>query len=126
MTSVSITQPGNCSSITITNIDYNQAIFPDSGSTLSALPTALFDALLAYFPDAVSQPGGAYTVPCSYRTQAGTIDFGFGGTVVRVNYHEWFWFDGAQCWFGAQSTDNTWTLGGQFYPTSASSRKVAN
>ncbi|TVY91376.1 Candidapepsin [Lachnellula willkommii] len=111
MTSVGITTPGSSSSAPVTGAGYNQAIFPDSGSTLSQLPTALFNSLLAYFPDAVSQGGGAYTVPCSHRTQAGTIDFGFGNTTIHVSYHEWFWYDGQSCWFGAQSTQSTFLLG---------------
>jgi len=112
MTSVGITPPGSSSSTSFTGADYNQPIFPDSGTTLSALPTDIFESLLAYFPDAVSQGSGAYTIPCSYRSQAGTIDFGFGNTVISVKYHEWFWFDGENCWFGAQPTDQTFLLGG--------------
>ncbi|TVY38468.1 putative aspartic-type endopeptidase [Lachnellula subtilissima] len=111
MTSVGVTPPGASPSAPVTGSGYNQAIFPDSGSTLSQLPTALVNALLSYFPDAVSQGSGAYTVPCSYRNQAGTIDFGFGNTTIHVSYHEWFWFDGQSCWFGAQATQSTFLLG---------------
>ncbi|TVY43409.1 Candidapepsin, partial [Lachnellula occidentalis] len=114
MTSVGITPPGAHSSALVTGAGYNQAIFPDSGSTLSQLPAALFNSLIAYFPDAVSQGGGAYTVPCRYRNQAGTFDFGFGNTTIHVPWHEWFWFDGNSCWFGAQSTQSTFLLGDSF------------
>ena len=116
MTSVGVTPPGASSSTPVTATGYNQAIFPDSGTTISQLPTALVNALLPYFPGAVSQGGGAYTVPCSYRDQAGTIDFGFGNTTIHVSYHEWFWFDGQDCYFGAQATQSTFLLGGMSAP----------
>lgn len=113
MTSVGITVPGNTTSKTVTPVGYNQPIFPDSGSTLCSLPTAAFNSLLAYFlPGAVNQGDGTYVVDCALKLQPGTIDFGFGAKVIKVSYNEWFWFDGAECYFGAVATDNTWLLGG--------------
>lgn len=113
--SVGITPPGNTSSTTVTGSTYTMVV--DSGSTLCQWPAPLFNALLAYFPDAVNAGNGAYTVPCSYRSQAGTIDFGFQSTttpiIIHVPYHEWFYFDGTQCYFGASLGGTSWTLGGK-------------
>ena len=111
MTSVGITQPGK-STIVLTVPTYNQAMFPDCGATLSQLPPNLFNALISYFPTAVSVGNGVYTIDCSIRNQAGTIDFGFGTTTVHVSYHEWFWQAGSTCYFGGVSNANTWSLGG--------------
>jgi hypothetical protein len=112
MTSVGITKPGATSSIVLTTTDYNQAMFPDSGATLSQLPPNLFNALISYFPTAVNAGNGVYTIDCSIRDQAGTIDFGFGPNIVRVSYHEWFWKAGSTCYFGGVSNADVWSLGG--------------
>ena len=112
MTSVGITQPGATASTILTTSTYNQAMFPDSGATLSQLPPNLFAALISYFPTAVNDGSGAYTIDCSIRDQAGTIDFGFGPNIIHVSYHEWFWNNGATCYFGGVSNPDTWSLGG--------------
>jgi hypothetical protein len=112
MTSVGITEPGAAASIVLTTPTYNQAMFPDSGATLSQLPPNLFNALVSYFPTAVNAGNGVYTIDCSIRSQAGTIDFGFGTTSIHVSYHEWFWQAGSTCYFGGVSNANVWSLGG--------------
>ncbi|KAF8861487.1 acid protease [Acephala macrosclerotiorum] len=115
MNQVSITPPGATTPIALTASTYNQPVFPDSGSTFCQLPSALFTALLAYFPlSQVNQGSSTYTVNCSYRSQAGYINFAFGNVTVSVSYHEFIWFDGAQCWFAAQPTTNTFLLGDSF------------
>jgi hypothetical protein len=114
MSSVGITQPGNASKI-YTSSTYEQAVFLDSGSTLSFLPADLVAAMLADFPGYVDNGDGLYTVPCSYRSQSGTLDFGFGNTVIHVPYHEFIWETGDVCVFGALAnadSDVDWILGG--------------
>ena len=114
MTSVGITQPGSTASTILTSPNYEQAMFPDSGSTLSQLPPDLFDALISFFPSAKNVGEGIYTIDCSIRNQAGTIDFGFGSTTVHVAYHEWFWEADSTCYFGGVSNPELYILGGSF------------
>ncbi|KUJ08970.1 acid protease [Mollisia scopiformis] len=115
MNQVSITPPGATAPIALTSPTYNQAMFPDSGSTFCQLPSALFTALLAYFPvGQVNQGSSTYTVSCNYRTQAGYINFAFGSVTVSVSYHEFIWFDGVQCWFAAQPSTQFYLLGDSF------------
>ncbi|PMD38664.1 acid protease, partial [Hyaloscypha variabilis F] len=114
MTSLGVTVPGSNSSVPVTTPTINQAIFPDSGSTFCYLPPALFTGLLSFFPSAVNQGNNEYTVPCALRNQAGTIDFGFGGTIIHVSYHEFFWFDGAECWLAAVPSTEFFLLGDSF------------
>src|SRR5277367_2078760 len=115
MSSVGITIPGAASKI-YTSQTYEQAVFLDSGGTLSRLPANLVAAMIADFPGAVDNGNGLYTVPCSYRSQAGTLDFGFGNTVIHVPYHEFIWNNGPNsCIFGAVANDASnvdWVLGG--------------
>jgi hypothetical protein len=115
MNQVSITPPGATAPIALTSPTYNQPMFPDSGSTFCQLPSALFTALLAYFPvSQVNQGSNSYTVSCNYRTQAGYINFAFGSVTVSVSYHEFIWFDGVQCWFAAQPSTQFYLLGDSF------------
>ena len=114
MTSLGVTTPGSGVSKPVTTPSINQAIFPDSGSTFCYLPPALFAGLLSFFPTAVNQGSSQYTVPCSLRDQNGTIDFGFGGTTIHVSYHEFFWFDGVQCWLAAVPSTEFFLLGDSF------------
>jgi hypothetical protein len=94
MNSIGITKPGEAPKTytsAITN-PKGQAVFLDSGGTLSRLPTPIFNAILADFPGA-SQDGnsGLYLVDCALGSQAGSIDFGFGSTVINVPYNEFIW-----------------------------------
>jgi hypothetical protein len=114
MSSVGITQPGDASKI-YTKPTYEQAVFLDSGTTLSRLPANLVAAMLHDFPGSADNGNGLYTVPCSYRSQQGTLDFGFGNTVIHVPYHEFIWTNGGICYFGAvanSASDVDWILGG--------------
>jgi Eukaryotic aspartyl protease len=114
MSSVGITQPGDASKI-YTTPTYEQAVFLDSGTTLSRLPANLVAAMLDDFPGYVDDGSGLYTVPCSYRSQPGTLDFGFGNTVIHVPYYEFIWMSGSTCVFGAvanAASDVDWILGG--------------
>jgi hypothetical protein len=117
MTSVGITTPRS-NTKTYTDATYEQAVFLDSGGTLSRLPANLVEAMLADFPGAVNQGKGLYTVDCSYAAQAGSLDFGFGNTVIHVPFHEFIWEpEAGTCVFGAVAdavNDVDWVLGGEF------------
>jgi hypothetical protein len=63
----------------------------DSGTTLSFIPQNLFDAILVDFPGATPLSDGTYAVPCSYATQSGTMDFGFGNVIINVPYSQFIW-----------------------------------
>jgi hypothetical protein len=50
--------------------------------------------------------------------QSGTLDFGFGNTIIKVPYSEWIWQPAAEeCYFGARAGDpavsSSWVLGGE-------------
>jgi hypothetical protein len=120
MTSVGITKPGSSSSVlyTVPPPAYQQPVVLDSGSTLSTLPSNLVTAMLADFTG-VQEVGttGLYAIDCSQTTLSGTLDFGFGNTIINVPYHQFIYQSGASCFFGAVSADpathNTWILGGK-------------
>jgi hypothetical protein len=51
----------------------------------------------------------------TYASADGTVDFGFGGTVINVPYHQFIWQSGGFCFLGVVATvpsDVTWILGG--------------
>ena len=116
MTSVGITTSSS-NTKTYTDATYEQAVFLDSGGTLSRLPANLVEAMLADFPGAVNQGNGVYTVDCAYAAQAGSLDFGFGNTVIHVPFHEFIWEPApGTCVFGAVANaedDVDWVLGGE-------------
>jgi hypothetical protein len=120
MTSVGITKPGSSSSVlyTVPPPAYQQPVVLDSGSTLSTLPSNLVTAMLADFTG-VQEVGttGLYAIDCSQTTLSGTLDFGFGNTIINVPYHQFIYQAGGSCYFGAVSADpathNTWIIGGK-------------
>lgn len=63
----------------------------DSGTTLTYIPPNLFNLILPDFPEAVPQSDGSYTVPCSYATKSGTMDFGFGNVIINVPYSQFIY-----------------------------------
>jgi Eukaryotic aspartyl protease len=91
LTSVGNTQPAASSSKLYTGSGYSLDVILDSGTTLTYIPQDLFNAILADFPGAVLQSSGAYSVPCSYATQSGSIDFGFGNAIINVPYSQFIW-----------------------------------
>jgi Eukaryotic aspartyl protease len=91
LNSVGNTQPGASSSKPYTAAGYSLAVILDSGTTPSYIPQNLFNLILADFPGAVLQSSGVYTVPCSYATQSGTMDFGFGNVIINVPYSQFVW-----------------------------------
>ncbi|PVH85072.1 acid protease [Cadophora sp. DSE1049] len=121
MTSVGITKPGATTSkrYTVAPPAYQQAVFLDSGGTLSQLPANLVAAMLADFTGVIDNGNGLYTVDCAQTTQAGTFDFGFGNTIIRVPFHEFIWVPApGVCVFGAVAVDTSvsvsWVLGDTF------------
>ncbi|KAG4437437.1 hypothetical protein IFR05_007078 [Cadophora sp. M221] len=121
MTSVGITKPGATTSkrYTVAPPAYQQAVFLDSGGTLSQLPANLVAAMLADFTGVVDNGNGLYTIDCAQTTQNGTLDFGFGNTIIRVPYHEFIWVPApGVCVFGAKAVDTSvsvsWVLGDTF------------
>lgn len=108
-----ITPPGAGAPTLLTAVGSVIILIPDSGSTLSYLPLSLITAMLTQFSGAVLS-GGAYTVSCTFRAQAGNFQVVFGGTTINISYHDFIWFDGVQCWFGAIPTSAPYILGDSF------------
>ncbi|CAL3965066.1 unnamed protein product [Diplocarpon coronariae] len=106
MTSVGITKPGATTSkrYTVAPPAYQQPVFLDSGGTLSALPSNLVAAMLSDFTGVVDIGSGLYLVDCIQTTQSGTLDFGFGNTIIKVPYNEWIW---ESCY--SESIAHLWT-----------------
>jgi hypothetical protein len=98
--------------VTLSAAVYEQAVFLDSGGTLSYLPANIVAALITHFPEAV-QSGNVWIVPCSLRDEASTLDFGFGSTIIRVPFHEAIWAaSSTTCVIGVgQTTGVNWVLG---------------
>jgi hypothetical protein len=113
MSSFGVTRGGV--SHTLSTPTYEQAVYLDSGTTLTFLPTNIVTLLISYFPEAVVETGGTvWTVPCSLRDEASTIDFGFGSTTIRVPLHEAIWEPSpgsTTCVFGIGASDTNWVLG---------------
>lgn len=85
-----------------------QAVMLDSGYTLSTLPGPIVQAIVDSFPTAKSIPESPlYSVDCSVMDMAGTVDFLFGETVIKVPYADFIWKrpDGA-CRLGVFQDDS--------------------
>ncbi|KAH6640299.1 aspartic peptidase domain-containing protein [Chaetomium tenue] len=90
-------------------------VFLDTGATLSHLPTRIFEALAASFPDALyDADSGFYILPCDYTDMAGSIDFYFAGKTIRVPLNEFVWQNGAYCILGVSPEDQEPILGDTF------------
>jgi hypothetical protein len=115
MNSVGITKPGAAPKTypsTTTN-PKGQPVFLDSGGTLSRVPQALFDAIIADFPGATNDGSGFYTVDCATAKQAGTVDFTFGATTINVPYNEFIWHIQGFCYLGIAVDNVAPVLGGK-------------
>jgi hypothetical protein len=125
MTSVGITPPGATKSslFTVPPPGYQQPVVLDSGSTLSTLPDNLVAVMLAEFTGVTSLGSGVYSVDCNQTSLSGTLDFGFGNTIINVPYHQFIWQTGGSCIFGAIGADptmyDTWILGGKYLTSCA-------
>ncbi|KAK1753950.1 aspartic peptidase domain-containing protein [Echria macrotheca] len=96
-----------------------QAFLLGSGSTLCALPTAIFNPLVAAFPSATYVASAdLYVVDCADPGDGGSIDFTFGdGNVINVRYYDFIWRDddNAVCILGAhEETTGLPVLGDTF------------
>lgn len=79
-----------------------------SGYTLSALPTAIFNNLVAAFPSTQYVPStGLYTVDCLDPGEGGSVDFifsaGANSKTISVRYYDFVWHN--------PDTPNTCVLG---------------
>lgn len=118
MKSVGITKPGSTTSklYAPTSADpKGQPVFLDSGGTLSRLPTSLFNAIIADFPGATQDgASGLYLIDCAQASQDGTVDFGFGNTIIHVTYNDFIWHIGTSCYVGLAADDTAPVLGDSF------------
>jgi hypothetical protein len=87
MNTVGITKPGSSTSKKYTPASYQQAVVLDSGSTLSYLPSDLVKSMLVDFTGVQDAGNGFHSIDCSQYNLAGTVDFGFGKTTIKVPYH---------------------------------------
>lgn len=81
-----------------------QVVLVDSGYTLSALPTDIFQELVKAFPDAKPTSDGLYEVGCKDEGEGGVVSFRFGDMTVEVPYYEFVWkspIDEDVCLLGA-------------------------
>ncbi|KAL2161861.1 hypothetical protein VTH06DRAFT_7645 [Thermothelomyces fergusii] len=90
-------------------------VFLDSGSTLSYLPRAIYQAIAASFTEALLEPESElYILPCEYTEMAGSIDFYFAGKTIRVPLREFIWRSGPYCILGVAPEDEEPILGTSF------------
>ncbi|KAI6714856.1 hypothetical protein PZA11_007746 [Diplocarpon coronariae] len=117
VTSIGITKPGEAKKLyPPTSTDpKGQPAFLDSGGTVTRLPTALVAAIVADFPGAVEDGNtGIYAVDCAVADMNGTVDFGFGNTVINVPYQEFMWHISGFCYLGLAADDKMSILGASF------------
>lgn len=70
----------------------------DSGTSIIVLPPAVVVAVGQLFSGAQYDPGSRmFVVDCANVGAPGTIDFTFGGKVIRVPYSELIYQGGDQC-----------------------------
>ncbi|KAK3303659.1 aspartic peptidase domain-containing protein [Chaetomium strumarium] len=95
--------------------EINVAVFLDSGSTLTHLPTPIYQAFAEAFGDAQYDPSsGFYFVPCDVTKLAGSIDFYFGTKVIRVPLNDFIWQVEGYCMLGVLPNDDEPILGDTF------------
>ena len=115
MTSVGITKPGESPKLYSLIDPKGEPVFLDSGSTLTYLPESLFKAIGADFPTATLDDAGFYEVDCAVADQEGTVDFGFGDTIIHVPFSEIIWHVSGNsfCVLGLQPGKGKSVLGGK-------------
>ncbi|KAK3906135.1 aspartic peptidase domain-containing protein [Staphylotrichum tortipilum] len=86
-----------------------QGVLLDSGYTLSALPSPIFQKLVAAYPSAeFVADAGLYVVDCLDPGLGGSLDFTFGDKVINVRYYDFVWHvpdSGNLCVLGAFEDD---------------------
>lgn len=85
MSSLSLSPP---SGRTQTYAGSNIPVFLDTGATMTLLPADLARAVAADFGSPGADANGFYEVGCDLEDLAGTLDFAFAGTTVKVPYRE--------------------------------------
>lgn len=113
MKSMGITKPGQAPKT------YSQSgipVFLDCGSSIANLPTFLVNQILADFPGATYLPEPQiYQIDCSFATQDGTVNFGFGDIIFNVPYSEFIMQQSSNfCYLGTRINDEISSLGGVF------------
>jgi hypothetical protein len=91
-----------------------QPVLLDSGYTVSALPGAIFNKIVAAFPTAKQGLGAYVDVDCSVADLKGSIDFKFGNTVIKVPYADFIWHNDDRCVLGVFQDDEFPVLGDTF------------
>ncbi|RGP69082.1 hypothetical protein FLONG3_7935 [Fusarium longipes] len=91
-----------------------QPVLLDSGYTVSALPGAIFNKIVAAFPTAKSNGGAYVDVDCSVADIKGTVDFKFGDKVIKVPYADFIWHNEDRCVLGVFQDDDFPVLGDTF------------
>ncbi|KHN95537.1 secreted aspartic proteinase [Metarhizium album ARSEF 1941] len=90
----------------------------DSGNTLTHLPRSMVTEILKAFPSARQDPNDAkqYIVDCAAASLAGTVDFQFGSTTIRVPYDDFLWKQPQHniCVLGVSPDDSFFVLGDTF------------
>lgn len=84
----------------------------DSGTTLSRLQPDVAMPLLRALK-ATTDGDGYFQVPCAMQKQPGTVDFGFGGTTIRVPFKDFILNvgDPTMCYVGIALTSGQQILG---------------
>jgi hypothetical protein len=95
--------------------DIEVPVFPDSGGTLSRLPTPIFQAFGETFPTAQFDPNsGFYIVDCDVASQPGSVDFYFNNKHIAVTYADFIWQVSGSCVLGVLPDDDEPVLGDSF------------
>jgi hypothetical protein len=90
MSSAAITLPDGTEKSVYTGSGF--PVFLDSGGTLSRLPTTIFNGVGGSMPTSQYDAGsGYYIVDCSVAEMEGSVDFGFGNKIIRVQYKDVIW-----------------------------------
>jgi len=112
LTGIGITLPDGTSD---RSGDIQVAVFPDSGGTLSRLPTPIFQAFGETFPTAQFDPeSGFYIVNCAVANEPGSVDFYFNTKRIAVTYADFIWQVGGECVLGVLPDDDEPVLGDSF------------
>lgn len=123
ISSIGITEPDSCVTLPLLPKGFNDRFLPDTGTSLTYMPTDAFNGILNAFPDAQLSMGYGYMVNCSHKERKGTIDYTFAdGFTVHVPYSEFIFLipagpsNGPEdvCILGAVPTDELFILGDTF------------
>ncbi|KAK1760136.1 aspartic peptidase domain-containing protein, partial [Echria macrotheca] len=123
VTAISVTRPGSCLSVPVTNSSFSERFLPDTGTTMTYLPEEVFYNLLSYFPDAEPVPSYGYVLNCAHLyDEGGYVSFTFDGITIHVPWNQFIFqvppiFRDEKdviCILGAVPTDAFFILGDTF------------